>query len=791
MVNPDLSWKVIQNQGMPPDRKAAFAQEPIPHRPERFVRAKGQSMPSGLARFHARSPGWWQLAGCLMLPALAIGAPVPSCSTPAAPPGFQRLVEEVHALRRSAQPAPAQRDRLIGSLSQPDLDGNLLAAKLLGLLLTDEGKSTDAASRLDTWLGRCPGDAELWRIRGYAARQSRDWLGSLRANGRSLQLEPGNAEAREAMSEAMGALAAPHGQAIWSPQPAPLGLQADLAGRDIRWADQVWPADPAHRHDFTDRGLAALDVVITQARAGLPSTAAILERAEMDRAQGLSQRQRHAEALAQIQALRARGVDIPPWLELTEAHALLTLRQPAQAEAAYQRVLQADPHQPEALNGRIYAALEQEHWDDAFTWSDMLVSNARSPQQQLEAKTFSAQLHSWADLQAPAWQALAPLAEQVPLNVNMRLVRANVAAARGWTRWSDEEIAIASSLRTDPRSTALAQAESDLRMGRYESARARTNELLSTWPDDLGLQRLAREVRQTDGGSSELQLGWSQGDRQVAVAPANGQSLSWRLQSPKLETSGLWRLLAGIDRDKARPVEGDVTRVLTGVGVGWLSPLLQAQAWAWSRSGGSAREGAEASVYWQATDAWGLIASHAIHARETPVRAELSGIDADHSALTVQHRWHESLAVNADLERLQYSDGNRADSVTLHAQWRAWARPLMSLTLRPYLSHASNSQPGGPYFAPREAKAASLDAELEHLIWRNYERSFSHGLTLTVGRYLQADQPNLPLWAWRYEQTWQPSAWTSLSWGLSTSRRPYDGVQERESGIHVRWTQRF
>lgn len=775
---------------MPPDRTPTLDPEPITRRSDhhRWWRPRGSSARSWPPRVgrHLVSA----LIACLMTPAGAIASP-PAC-TPAAPdPAFDDLVAQVHALRRISQPPPAQRQRLIASLSEPARANHLLAAKLLSLLLIDEGRAAEATNQLEVWLGQCPHDAELWRIRGYAARQSRDWLASLRANGRSLQLDPGNAEARGAMAEALGALAAPHGQASWSDQPLPLSLQADLAGRYIRWADQIWPSTPAHRHDHTDRGLAALDRVIAQARQGLPATASILDRAEMDRALGLSQRQRPQDALQQIESLRARGTDIPPWLLLIEAHAQMALRQPAKAEAGYQRVLQADPGQPEALNGRIYAAIEQEHWDDAFRWADMLVARARSPQQKLEAQTFAAQLHSWADMQAPAWRTLAPLTELVPLNVNMRLVRANVAAARGWTRWSDQEVAIASSFRTDPRATALAQAESDLRMGRYRSARARTAELLATWPDDQGLQRLQREVRQMDGGSSELQLGWTQGDRQVAVAPANAQSLSWRLQSPSLEPSGHWRVMAGIDRDKARPVEGDVTRVLTGVGAGWFSPLLQAQAWAWSRSGGSAQQGSQASVYWQASDAWGLIASHAINARETPVRAELAGIDADHSALTVQHRWHESLAVNADVERLQYSDGNRADSLTLHAQWLAWARPMLSLNVRPYLSQVSNSQPGGPYFAPRAAKAVSVDAELEHVIWRSYERSFGHGLTLTIGRFLQADQANLPMWAWRYEQTWQPSAWTSLNWGLSASRRPYDGVQERETAIHLRWTQRF
>lgn len=695
---------------------------------------------------------------------------------------------------RQLEAPPTQRqqalEQALQAMKPHRPERSLTARKLQALLLTDLNRSPEAIELLEPLLAQCPKDAELWRIRGYAAHAHRDWLDSLRAYGRSLQLEPANAEARAAMGEALGVLGSPHGQSLWV-DTQPLDLQAAIAGRDVRWGGQVWPREAARRHDDTDRGLGRLDVVVERARQGLPATADVLTRAQMDRALALSQRQRPVETLAQIDELRQRGVGLPLWLQSIEGSALLRLRRPEEAARVWDAVLKAEPLHDDARVGRIYAAVEMEDWGDAFARVDALVASADSPARQLEAATFAAQLRSWADLQGQAWDAISPLADQVPANAGMRLTRANIAAARGWTRLADEEIDIAASFRTVNRDASLASAESDLRLGRYAQAREGADALWIDGSDNTAVQRLRRDVRVAEGGESDLQVGFDRGDPNTANAPSNSHMLRWRLRSPKLEPSARWRLLAGFDQDRSRPLEGDITRQLTGVGVGWLTPVLQMQVWGWHREGGAARDGTSASAFWQATDRWGFVASHAVNASQTPVRAERSGINGDHTAFTAQYRWHESLSLTGDVARLDYSDGNRSDSVTLHAQWKAWAQPLKSITLRPYLSHTSNSRPGGPYFAPRSADSISTDVQYEQILWRSYERSYVHRLTATAGRYLQADHGNLPMTALRYEQTWQSAPWTELVWGIHWSRRPYDGVQEHGSGLYARWIQKF
>ncbi|MET0542016.1 MAG: hypothetical protein ABWZ88_09685, partial [Variovorax sp.] len=108
-----------------------------------------------------------------------------------------------------------------------------------------------------------------------------------------------------------------------------------------------------------------------------------------------------------------------------------------------------------------------------------------------------------------------------------------------------------------------------------------------------------------------------------------------------------------------------------------------------------------------------------------------------------------------------------------------YARPHLGITLRPRLEWQRNSLAATPYFNPIEGWLPSIEAEVEHILWRAYERAFVHRLRLNVGAYEQRGFGTNAVGSAAYEQGWRHDPWTELTWGLEWASRVYDGQRER------------
>jgi hypothetical protein len=82
-----------------------------------------------------------------------------------------------------------------------------------------------------------------------------------------------------------------------------------------------------------------------------------------------------------------------------------------------------------------------------------------------------------------------------------------------------------------------------------------------------------------------------------------------------------------------------------------------------------------------------------------------------------------------------------------------------------------------------------VDGALEHLTWRNYDRSFRQGLTLSGGPYWQAGFAGGKTASIEYEHRWELNRNLWLRYSVGRSLRPYDGVQESRNfaTLTVRW----
>jgi biofilm PGA synthesis protein PgaA len=206
---------------------------------------------------------------------------------------------------------------------------------LLSLVLTDASRPKEALAVLSQPAAKHAPPIERLLAEGYAWRRAGDPYKALSAYTDALKLAPANEEARDAAASLLQAQGGPFGAASLAGTTEPYA--PDQAAAMVRWGTQIRPADPAHRFDITDAAIARLDKLLA-ALPPPPAAAAERRRLRLDRMVALRDRFRMQQVVAEGQALRSEG-PLPPYAEEAYADALLYLRQPEEARAAYRRIL--------------------------------------------------------------------------------------------------------------------------------------------------------------------------------------------------------------------------------------------------------------------------------------------------------------------------------------------------------------------------------------------------------------------------------------------------------------------
>jgi poly-beta-1,6 N-acetyl-D-glucosamine export porin PgaA len=679
-------------------------------------------------------------------------------------------------------------------------------AKLLALVLTDQDQTREALELLEPWAVARPDDAELWLALGYASLRSKDRFGALRAYGQALRLQPENREAMGAMAGMLAELGAPMAAARYL-QPVPIAVQANQAGELVRWGHDVTPPDPRRRFEGTDKALARLNQLLAQARASRKPDQSLIIRLRRDRVLALRNREQWTEAMRETEALRTDGDVVPPYVREAEADALLASRRPEEARRGYDEVLRADPTVREAQIGRFFALVEEENFSAAFQQTDDIAAmenpGAREPKQAvhpndkwLEAKVLGAEARSFADMPGAAWEMLLSLAEQAPANIELRRVLGDIAGGRGWPRRSAEEIEIAVSLVPEDKAAQISLAESDIRRRHWTEAHSRIADLAAIYPNDVHVGRIENDLRAHDDFELQTEFhinkeygGNSSDTNPTGNSPGSGTDWTARLYSPPV--AEFWRVLGAWEHHTAKTTDGQALRYRLGGGVELALPDLTLEAIAWSNQGDISEPGASLGVAWLPTDHWRFDLGAELFAGDTPLRAVLNNITANSASVGVTYAWHESRSLALGVSGYDFSDGNRRAAAHLNLAQKVVDIPHFDVTLRPEIYASTNTSSTGPYFSPSRDLSGALTCDVEHVVWRRYERSFSHRLAVTGGAYWQENFGTSWIGSILYEQVFQYNPWLDLRWGVLRKRAVYDGAQTPSTEGFVRFNLRF
>ena len=305
--------------------------------------------------------------------------------------------------------------------------------------LTETGHLEQAARLAQAWVSLSPGDPAPLIATGQVAEHRGLRFDALRAYGLAQALSPDRADLRDTLARLLAELGGTHGAHDQRLRP---GLQdrARRAATRLRWATQIPPESPLSRNSPLHAVIAELDALLAAARAQQNVEPNLVAQLLGDRAVALAAASRWQAALDDVSALRADRVSVPIYVRMAEAGALLGLRRPEEALAAYREVLQQTPDDLDARWGMFYAQVETNDWQAAYQTVDAIspepglrigqVTQAQGNPDWLYARIVGAQVRSWADEPALAWDRLNALADKAPAHAPLRAALASVAAAR-------------------------------------------------------------------------------------------------------------------------------------------------------------------------------------------------------------------------------------------------------------------------------------------------------------------------------------------------------------------------
>lgn len=631
--------------------------------------------------------------------------------------------------------------------------------KLLGLILADQRKTEEARSVLEPLAATSPDDAEVWLALGYAALRGNNRAGAVRAYKEALRLQPENREAMKAMAAALAAQ-----------ERTSLEIRADQAAKLIRQGRDLKPRDPRRPFEVTDKAIARLNQLLAEVRASSNPDKGLIIRLRRDRALALRNQERWIDAVHAVEALRADGDAIPPYVREAEADSLLALRRPKEARRGYEEVLRAHPGLPNAQIGRFFALVEEEKFEEAFEQIDQVTG----------AEALRARARSFADMHDAAWEMMLPLVERSPADAELRWVLGDIAGSRGWPRRSAQEIAIAARLAPENKAVQIALAESAIRRRDWMVAHSRATELAEYYPEDARVQRLQTDLRVHDAFElqTEFHVTEEYGDNasdanQTRNSPGSGTDWTSRLYSPPLAEN--WRFIGGWEHHRAETADGPALRYRFGAGVQLALPDLRVAVIGWDNEGDVSQPGGSLAVVWTPTDHWRFDLGAESFASDTPLRAVRHDITADSASFGVTYTWHESRSLAGGVSGYDFSDGNRRTAAHINFAQKIVDIPHLDVSLRPAIYASANSSSAGPYFSPEHDFSGTLTCDVEHLIWRRYERTFGQRLAVTGGSYSQEHFDTGWIGAVLYEQVFQSNPWLELRYGVQWRRAIYDG----------------
>ncbi|HEB94570.1 MAG TPA: poly-beta-1,6 N-acetyl-D-glucosamine export porin PgaA [Gammaproteobacteria bacterium] len=668
-------------------------------------------------------------------------------------------------------------------------DANDRQARLgLAMSLAEAKQPAEANAQMAALLKAAPNSVASLEALAYVKEADGDYAAAIAVYDRLLKTEPTHRGARRGRILSLLRLGVPHEAIRLARHDAEVftvedwqRMAGDQAAREIRWG-RLPTVTPAERYRDTDSAIERLQAQYRQI-ADKDSAAALRNRFDLIAA--YRNRRLMHEATALYEQLHEQGVtSFPPYVLAVTGDAYLSLRQPGQAVVLLEQSIDKNADDLDAQYSLFYAYLEAGQYEKSLAHIDRLVaslppwiwppgSKERQPGlDRLYAQTVAAMARAYVDKLDVAERRLKAQLARAPASSDVRNGLGSVYLWRGWPRQARDEFRAVLAVESENLGARIGMVSVLTARGDDAAADAALTPLLSDYADNTHVRNLARdaEVRkmreiwmEVSGGSSSSNVYQSSSDLAFAT-----------YYYDKPWNPGLRPFVYMMYRE-ADFREQAVSRNRLAAGVDYRQ---QDMALRGSISDGNGSPGISLQGNWMPTDHWRGGLSLQSFSEQTPLRADLTGVEAWSLEASTEYRFHESRSLGLSLQTMGFDDNNRRNTLTAFARQRLINGLRYKLSGDVYLYHQTNTEEGTDYFNPSRQDSAELSLSNEWLTYRHYEKSMRQRLVAGVGPSRQQGFDTKLSWSLSYEHHWSFSRQFSLSYGITRAQPVYDGIQE-------------
>ncbi len=670
----------------------------------------------------------------------------------------------------------------------------------LALSLAEAGQPREAEEQIRVLLRRNPASVELLEALAYVKQVDGDYAGAIAAYDRLLAKKPNHRTARRGRILNMIRLGAAHEAARLARHESGLfseeeqqQIASHKAAAVVRWG-RLPVVNPAERHRDSDQAIRLLEKQYEQMK---DKTASSTRRNRFDLISAYRNRRYMSEVVALYEQLREQGIkQFPPYVQAAVGEAFLSLRQPERAVVLLEQAVKAYPDDLDVQYALYYAYLESGRYEKSLSHIDALAASLPEKEWQpaskklvwsadkLYAQTVAAQARAYVGRLDAAERELRLLMSQAPADSDVRNALAGVALWRGWPRQALAEYRVV--LARDPENLGARTGVARVMLARGDIAGAdSTLESLSVYyRDDPQVKELLREAEV--GKKREFWLGINGGSSSSLYQGSDEFGIeTYYYDKPSRPGLRPFLFLLHSEADFSGLT---ATRNRLAAGLHYRKQDLVLRG---SISDGDGAPGVSLKGDWAFTDHLRAHLSVDSFSNQTPLQAELSGVEAWSFSAGAEYRFHESRRLGLSAQYMGFDDGNRRKIFTAFGRQRLINRMRYQLEGELTAYRQTNSEDDAAYFNPSRQITMELGLNNQWQTWRRYEKSMHQRLLVNFGSSSQRGFDTELIWRVGYEHHWSFSRQLSLSYGISRARPVYDGNQEYTTRGFLNFYARF
>jgi biofilm PGA synthesis protein PgaA len=229
--------------------------------------------------------------------------------------------------------------------------------------------------------------------------------------------------------------------------------------------------------------------------------------------------------------------------------------------------------------------------------------------------------------------------------------------------------------------------------------------------------------------------------------------------------------------------EGEARRRRIGAGLDYRFRRWTARASVTATTAGE-DAGLRSFVSYRLNDVLRLGARFETESNATPLRGARVGVSSTLVGTEAIWQPHESTRVDAGIELIDLSDGNRTLALRAAGEHRLVNLLTYDLSGLASIDVIRNDDDNVSYFSPIRSVVWTAGLRNEHQIFRRYDFALAHSLTARVGQHIQKFYGSDAIWniEYRFNADINDRMYTYI--GISRASNVYDGDREyRTAGI--------